>query len=217
MTEYMQQHGATAEEIAQAQLALNQGQGFEGPQPANEFVKAWGAFMAGEITALGFAALIGKAASWFTNGSKATSAVEDTAGSIGNVVSESGRPLSGPTENWKTFLNAEKQIQLELGSNQRVDQIISETLSGKKNFTSSMTLTADEALLAGQKYLGGQYTEIGKPGSGVFHSADGVREVRIDPGSLSGSHAPGVPHVHFGVKDPLTGKYIANNHVPYVE
>ncbi|MGE1091460.1 MULTISPECIES: hypothetical protein [Pseudomonas] len=91
------------------------------------------------------------------------------------------------------------------------------SLSGKKNFTSSMTLTADEALLAGQKYLGGQYTEIGKPGSGVFHSAEGVREFRIDPGSLSGSHAPGVPHVHFGVKDPLTGKYIANNHVPCVE
>jgi filamentous hemagglutinin len=66
MAEYMQQHGATAEEIAQAQLALNQGQGFEGPQPANEFVKAWGAFMAGELTGLGLAALIGKAGSWFT-------------------------------------------------------------------------------------------------------------------------------------------------------
>jgi len=126
-------------------------------------------------------------------------------------------PLAGPTENWKTFVTAEKQIQLEAGAGQRVDQVINETLSGKKNFTSSMTLTTDEALSAGQKYLGPEYREIGKPGSGVFHSADGTREFRIDSGSISGAHAPGVPHVHFGVKDPVTGKYISNNHVPYAD
>lgn len=124
-------------------------------------------------------------------------------------------PLTGPTENWKSFVNAEKQIQLEAGAAQRVDQVISETLSGKKNFTSSMTLTTDEALSAGQKYLGPGYREIGRPGSGVFHSADGTKEFRIDSGSISGAHAPGVPHVHFGVKDPVTGKYVSNNHVPY--
>jgi hypothetical protein len=126
-------------------------------------------------------------------------------------------PLAGPTENWKTFVNAEKQIQLEAGAGQRVDQVINETLSGKKNFTSSMTLTTDEALSAGQKYLGPEYREIGKPGSGVFHSADGTKEFRIDSGSISGAHAPGVPHVHFGVKDPVTGEYISNNHVPYAD
>ncbi|HEF4760095.1 TPA: hemagglutinin repeat-containing protein [Pseudomonas putida] len=126
-------------------------------------------------------------------------------------------PLAGPTENWKTFVNAEKQIQLEAGAGQRVDQVINETLSGKKNFTSSMTLTTDEALSAGQKYLGPEYREIGKPGSGVFHSADGTKEFRIDSGSISGAHVPGVPHVHFGVKDPVTGKYISNNHVPYAD
>lgn len=126
-------------------------------------------------------------------------------------------PLAGPTENWKTFVNAEKQIQLEAGARQRVDQVINETLSGRKNFTSSMTLTTDEALSAGQKYLGPEYREIGKPGSGVFHSADGTKEFRIDSGSISGAHAPGVPHVHFGVKDPVTGKYISNNHVPYAD
>ncbi|MGY4490754.1 hemagglutinin repeat-containing protein [Pseudomonas sp. TE3610] len=125
--------------------------------------------------------------------------------------------LAGPTKNWKTFVNAEKQIQLEAGAGQRVDQVINETLSGKKNFTSSMTLTTDEALSAGQKYLGSGYREIGKPGSGVFHSADGTKEFRIDSGSISGAHAPGVPHVHFGVKDPVTGKYISNNHVPYAD
>ncbi|MGX9565519.1 DUF637 domain-containing protein [Pseudomonas sp. CFBP 5748] len=126
-------------------------------------------------------------------------------------------PLSGPTENWKTFVNAEKQIQLDAAASQRVDQVINETLSGKKNFTSSMTLTTDEALSAGQQYLGSGYREIGKPGSGVFHSADGTREFRIDSGSISGAHAPGVPHVHFGVKNPVTGSYISNNHVPYVD
>jgi hypothetical protein len=126
-------------------------------------------------------------------------------------------PLAGPTENWKTFINAEKQIQLEAGARQRVDQVINETLSGKKNFTSAMTLTADEALSAGQKYLGPGYREIGKPGSGVFHSADGTREFRIDLGSISGAHAPSIPHVHFGVKDPVTGKYASNNHVPYTD
>lgn len=117
-------------------------------------------------------------------------------------------PLAGPTENWKTFVNAEKQIQLEAGARQRVDQVINETLSGRKDFTSSTTLTTDEALSAGQKYLGPEYREIGKPGSGVFHSADGTKEFRIDSESISGAHAPGVPHVHFGVKDPVTGKYI---------
>jgi filamentous hemagglutinin len=74
-----------------------------------------------------------------------------------------------------------------------VDQVISETLSGKKNFTSSTTLTTDEALAAGQKYLGSGYKEIVKPGSGVFHSADGIKEFRIDSGSISDAHAPGVP------------------------
>ncbi|WP_191575689.1 hemagglutinin repeat-containing protein [Achromobacter insolitus] len=126
-------------------------------------------------------------------------------------------PLAGPTDNWNTFVNAEKQIQLDVRARQRIDQVIAETLSGKKNFTSSMTLTTDEALAAGQKYLGPEYKEIGKPGSGVFQSADGSREFRIDLGSLSGAHKPGVPHVHFGVKDPVTGKYISNNHVPYAD
>jgi len=77
-----------------------------------------------------------------------------------------GLPLAGPTENWKVFVNAEKQIQLEAGAGQRVDQVINETLSGKKNFTSFMTLTTDEALSAGQKYLGPEYRE--NPALGFF-------------------------------------------------
>ncbi len=58
-------------------------------------------------------------------------------------------------------------------------------------------------------------TETRKPGSVIFHSADGSREFRIDSGSISGAHSPGVLHLHLGVKDPLTGKYISNNHILY--
>lgn len=53
----MLEKGATNDQIAQAQLELAQGQGFEGIQPANEFVKAWGYFMAGELTGVGLAAI----------------------------------------------------------------------------------------------------------------------------------------------------------------
>lgn len=106
-------------------------------------------------------------------------------------------------------------VYLSEQSSSKIENILTETVTGKKNFTSPTTLTTDEALAAGLKFLGPNYKEIGKTGSGVYHSADGTKEFRIDSGSISGAHAPGIPHVHFGVKDPLTGKYISNNHVPY--
>jgi filamentous hemagglutinin len=65
LAEYMQSQGASPEDIAQVQRALVEGQGFDGVQPANEFVKAWGQFVAGELTGLGLAAILGKAGSWF--------------------------------------------------------------------------------------------------------------------------------------------------------
>lgn len=46
---------------------------------------------------------------------------------LGSKATASPRtPLGGPTENWKTFVNAEKQIQLEAGAEQRVDQVIND-------------------------------------------------------------------------------------------
>lgn len=100
----------------------------------------------------------------------------------------------------------------------RVDLVINETLSAnKRNITSQHTLTADEALQAGQQFLGGYYTEIGKPGSGVFRSADGARQFRMDSGSLSGSHAPNKPHVHLEMYKPDSTKPIVNNHIPFVD
>ena len=100
----------------------------------------------------------------------------------------------------------------------RVDLVINETLSAnKRNITSQHTLTADEALQAGQQFLGGYYTEIGKLGSGVFRSADGARQFRMDSGSLSGSHAPNKPHVHLEMYKPDSTKPIVNNHIPFVD
>jgi RHS repeat-associated protein len=95
--------------------------------------------------------------------------------------------------------------------------VIAETLSGKGNFTSNSTVSAAEGLDAGGKFLGEGYTELGKPGSGVFRSADGLRGFRIDPNSLSGSHAPNVPHMHFELYQPGAAKPYVNNHVPFFE
>ncbi|SCZ14947.1 hypothetical protein SAMN03159391_06015 [Pseudomonas sp. NFACC37-1] len=68
LAEYMQRSGATAEEVAQAQRDLAEGQGFDGVLPANEFVKAWGEFMAGEVAGLGLLSFIGKLGSWASKG-----------------------------------------------------------------------------------------------------------------------------------------------------
>jgi RHS repeat-associated protein len=88
-----------------------------------------------------------------------------------------------------------------------VDAVIAETLAGKGNLTSSTKLSSTELLQAGEKFLGPGYREIGKPGSGVFRSADGTRQFRIDGNSLSGNHAPGVPHGHLETYAP--GRAIA--------
>jgi hypothetical protein len=70
----MQQKGFTDDQIAKAQLELARGQGFEGVQPANEFVKAWTYFMAGELTGAGLAAVIGRLV--LGGGAKAVGATE---------------------------------------------------------------------------------------------------------------------------------------------
>ena len=54
-----------------------------------------------------------------------------------------------------------------------VDDVIAETMNATtRNLTSAHTLTADEAIEAGQQWVGDSYTELGKPGSGVYRSAD---------------------------------------------
>jgi len=97
------------------------------------------------------------------------------------------------------------------------DSVIAETLAGKGNITSKFTLSADEALSAGEDFVGSGYSEIGKPGSGVFRSSDGLRQFRMDANSLNGAHAPNVPHIHFETYAPGAKFPTVNNHVPFFE
>ncbi|WP_415635166.1 Hint domain-containing protein, partial [Propionibacterium acidifaciens] len=97
-----------------------------------------------------------------------------------------------------------------------VDKVIQETQQNTGKFTSKYTLTEDEALEAGEKWLGNGYKELGKPGSGVFKSTDGTRQFRIDSSSLAGSHSPWVPHFHLERLAPGATKPFANNHIPLI-
>ncbi|MDO9160954.1 MAG: RHS repeat-associated core domain-containing protein, partial [Methylococcaceae bacterium] len=98
-----------------------------------------------------------------------------------------------------------------------VDNVIAETLAGKGNIKSSVKLSADELLNAGEQFLGNGYREVGKFGSGVFRSADDLRQFRIDDNSLLGNHAPGVPHGHLESYAPGAAKPTVNNHIPFID
>lgn len=89
-----------------------------------------------------------------------------------------------------------------------------ETLEGRGNLTGKFKLTADEALDAGKKWVGEGYIER-QTGNGVFVSRDGLRQFRIDNGSITGAHAPNVPHVHLEEIISQTGKFMANNHIQF--
>ncbi len=67
--------------------------------------------------------------------------------------------------------------------------------------------------------MGEGYSEIGKPGSGVYRNVvDGqIRQFRMDNNSICGNHSPGKPHVHLEIIDPITNKPIVNNHVTFKE
>jgi filamentous hemagglutinin len=98
-----------------------------------------------------------------------------------------------------------------------IEDVLQETTRRTGNFTSTHKLSQTEALEAGIRFVGPGYREIGKPGSGVFRSADGLRRFRIDDGSLAGTHAPGVPHVHFEVYATSSSRFpVVNNHVPVI-
>ncbi|AKT43566.1 SpvB/TcaC N-terminal domain-containing protein [Chondromyces crocatus] len=98
-----------------------------------------------------------------------------------------------------------------------IDDVIEETMRGKGNITSRYTLTVNEALEAGERWVGKGYKEIGVPGSGVFRSADGTRQFRIDPTSVAGTHDPWVKHIHLEVLDKNGRKAATNNHIEFKE
>lgn len=124
-----------------------------------------------------------------------------------------GSMILGAVNPRQWFAKGAKKVAAK--SLSKSDAVIAETLAGKGNITSTHTLTADELLKAGEDFLGQGYNEIGKAGSGVFRSADGTRQFRIDGNSLSGNHAPGVPHGHLETYAPGASKPSANNHIPF--
>lgn len=95
------------------------------------------------------------------------------------------------------------------------EDVIAETFAGSGNFRSIFTLRSEEALQAGEDFLGPGYQELGKVGSGVFRSADKLRQFRIDSRSLQGLHPPRMPHVHFELFNPGDVLPYVNNHVPF--
>ncbi len=99
----------------------------------------------------------------------------------------------------------------------RVDAVLVESATGAGNFGSAHRLTPEEALTAGEKWVGPEYREMGGSGTGVFRNAEGTTQFRIDEGSITGAHGDVGPHVHYEVLDPSRrGKdaIISNNHVP---
>ncbi|HYB81050.1 MAG TPA: RHS repeat-associated core domain-containing protein, partial [Mycobacterium sp.] len=101
---------------------------------------------------------------------------------------------------------------LDIGAAAR--SVISETLAGVGNFTSRFVLSAEETLNGALDFLGSGYREVA---SGVFRSSDGLRQFRMDNGSLTGAHGDIGPHVHFETYGPGANKPASNNHVPLDE
>ena len=73
----------------------------------------------------------------------------------------------------------------------------------------------DTALVTAEKWLKPGYTEIGKPGSGVYRSADGLRQFRMSATDIGGGHGKIGPHVHFEKFSP-TGEKLKNIHTPLI-
>jgi RHS repeat-associated protein len=128
---------------------------------------------------------------------------------------EAGEPLDLETgadlieEVDRALAAEEARMQSEI----RIAAVLNETLNGTGDFTSQYQLTPEEALEAGFKLVGENYTELGKPGSGVFRSADGQLQFRMDFRSLMGLHPPNTQHVHFEVFAPGARYPAVNNHV----
>ena len=120
--------------------------------------------------------------------------------------SASGGPDDDGDDDW--------QDDKDLSSEQKIQSVIDETLNtNSHSFTSRHILTEDEAMEAGIKWLGNGYKQVGPPDRGVFRSADGLRQFRIDNNSLLGNHNPYKPHVHMEIVAPDGRTFISKNHI----
>jgi hypothetical protein len=108
-------------------------------------------------------------------------------------------------------------VRNETISETKIADILIETIEGHGNYSSRHSVNGAEAMEIGQRWLGDNYTQIGKADSGVFVSADGKRRFRIDKNSLMGNHAPHKPHVHLELVNPVTTVVLSNNHILLTE
>jgi hypothetical protein len=109
-----------------------------------------------------------------------------------------------------TIEKVSKVINERVEKKSKIETVIQQTLKGSGDISSKVRLSADEALDAGMRFLGKNYKELGKSGSGVFRSADNLRQFRIDQNSLIGKHNPMSPHVHFEAFKPKVGDPYVN-------
>lgn len=77
LADFMVKNGAGPEEVSQALRGMAEGQGFDGPMPANAFVEAWAYQMAGEGVAGAIGVLVAKI---LGTGVKTTGVVGEAAG-----------------------------------------------------------------------------------------------------------------------------------------
>ncbi|WP_181763963.1 putative T7SS-secreted protein [Streptomyces albidus (ex Kaewkla and Franco 2022)] len=119
-----------------------------------------------------------------------------------------------PAPNHHTYVHNPQTWADPLGLMGCEPPAIDETRTGKGSIVSKHPMTSDEALAAGKDFLGDGYKELGT-NRGVFRSADGLRQFRMDQDSLDGNHWPHVPHVHFEIFENAGDKKArVNNHVP---
>jgi hypothetical protein len=103
---------------------------------------------------------------------------------------------------------------LDEHSQWKIEQIIDETSNSKiESFTSNYKVTENEALELGLKWLGEDYKQVGPSDRGVFRSADGTKQFRIDNNSLLGNHAPNKPHIHIETVSPDGRSFVSKNHI----
>ncbi|MFI2288178.1 putative T7SS-secreted protein [Streptomyces niveus] len=123
----------------------------------------------------------------------------------------------GPAPNVHSYVSSPLTWGDPLGLSPCPHKALAETRESKGSIVSKYPIKADEALQAGAEFLGEGYRELGK-NRGVFRSADGLRQFRMDQDSLDGNHWPDVPHVHFEMFQNAGDKRpYANNHVPLIE
>ena len=82
---------------------------------------------------------------------------------------------------------------------------------GKSSTTAGRTVEA--GLAEAIEFLGPGYKEVGKPGSGVFVSADGLRQFRMTERDILGLHGSIGPHFNFETFD-ASGRKLRNVHMP---